>query len=124
MKYLTLEQIVSEQKKLIDKFGGSHGIRDLNLLESAYSNSLQSYGGIDLYPSLEEKVSCLSFGIAKNHPFIDGNKRIATYVLLVTMALNGIEINCTNDDLVELGLNIAQDYSKEDILLWIEKHSK
>jgi death on curing protein len=122
MKYLNIKQIIKEQEKLINKFGGSYGIRDVSLLESAYYNSLQSFGEIDLYPSIEEKITSLVFSIAKNHPFIDGNKRIATYIMLINLEINNIELECTNEELIKLGLNIAQDYTKEDILKWIINH--
>lgn len=122
MKYLSIEQIIKEQKKLIDKFGGSYGIRDMKLIESAYYSSIQSFDGIDLYSTLEEKISFLTFSLAKNHVFIDGNKRIAVHVLILNLLLNGVEIEYRQKELIELGLNIAQDYTKEDILDWINNH--
>lgn len=119
MTYLTIEQIIKEQKKLIDSFGGSQGIRDESLIESAYCSSIQSFNGKDLYPSIEEKTACLAFNLCKNHGFIDGNKRIAVHVLLINLIINGIELQYTQEDLIVLGINMAQRYTKKDILHWI-----
>lgn len=122
MKYLSIDQIIKQQEELIKRFGGSHGIRDMGLIESAYYNSIQSFDAIDLYQTIEEKIACLVFGLSKNHAFIDGNKRISVHVLILNLLLNNIDIEYTQESLIELGLNMAQEYTKNNILNWINKH--
>ena len=72
--------------------GGSHGLRDEGLLQSAVSAPFQSFSGTDAYPSLKQKAARLAFGLVKNHPFVDGNKRIGAHAMLVFLALNGVEL--------------------------------
>lgn len=124
MKYLSIDQIIKQQEELISKFGGSYGIRDIGLIESAYYNSIQSFDGIDLYPTIEEKITSIAFGLSRNHPFIDGNKRISVHVLILNLLLNDIDIEYTQEELIELGLNMAQEYTKDDILNWVNSHKQ
>ena len=86
---LTKEQVLMLHDQLIESTGGSKGIRDEGMLESALMNPYQSFGGIELYPSIQAKAAQLCFGIVKDHPMIDGNKRLGTHVMLVFLALNG-----------------------------------
>lgn len=83
MKRLTREEVILLQQQLIDRYGGSHGIRDEGLLDSALSMPFQGFGDHDFYPTITEKAVRLCFGLVQNHPFLDGNKRIGTMVLLV-----------------------------------------
>jgi death on curing protein len=123
MIYPTLDQIINDHELLIQQFGGNAGIKDMNLLESAYNNPLQTFSGIDLYPTIEEKFAVLCYGLAQNHSFHDGNKRIAVHVLIVGLYINKIKINYTQEDLIELGLNIAQGKCNKDCILdWIKIH--
>ena len=80
---LTKEQVLMLHDQLIESTGGSKGIRDEGMLESALMNPYQSFGGIELYPSIQAKAAQLCFGIVKDHPMIDGNKRLGTHVMLV-----------------------------------------
>lgn len=84
MKYPSKDQIIFLHEELILTSGGAQGIRDECLLESAINTPLQSFEGEDLYPSLIDKACRLAFGLIKNHPFIDGNKRIGTHSILFT----------------------------------------
>ena len=92
---LTKEQILLLHTQLIETTGGSDGIRDLGLLESALESPFQSYGGEELYPSIQAKAARLCYGLVKNHAMIDGNKRIGCHATLVFLALNGCEIEYT-----------------------------
>lgn len=76
MKRLTKEQVLLLHSQLIQEFGGSDGLREEGLLESALASPFQSFGGEDLYPSIQAKAAQLGYGLIKNHPFLDGNKRI------------------------------------------------
>ena len=116
-------QIKSLHSKLIQKTGGLDGIRDEGLLDSALSSPFQSFGGEELYPSIQDKAARICFGLIKNHIFVDGNKRIGIYVMLVFLQLNGISIECNDNDLVELGIGIADgSISDIEIIEWISKY--
>ena len=107
MKILTKEQILLLHSQLVKEFGGSLDIRDDSLLESAINTPFQTYGGEELYPTLLDKASRLCFGLVKNHPFVDGNKRIGTHAMLVFLAINGIDLKYTDTELIELILSVA-----------------
>ena len=122
---LSKEQIKNLHKKLIEATGGLDGIRDEGLLDSAISAPFQSFGGEELYPSVKDKAARLCFGLIKNHIFIDGNKRIGIYVMLVFLQINGIFINCGDIEIVELGIGIAEGkFDDKYIINWIENHGE
>ena len=121
---LSKEQVILLHQRLIETTGGSTGIRDEGMLESALSNPFQSFGDVELYPSIA-KAAQLCFGIVKNHPMIDGNKRLGTHVMLVFMALNGYELLYTQQELSNTILDLAAGkIGFETILQWIISHQK
>ena len=123
MKRLSKEQILMLHSQLIEEYGGSDGIRDYNLLDSALENPFQSFGGEELYPTLQAKAARLGYGLIKNHCMIDGNKRIGIHAMLVFLAINGIEIDYTQKELYETILAIADgSLEYEDLLKWILEH--
>lgn len=125
MILLNIEQIKHLHSKLIQATGGIDGIRDENLLESALAAPFQSFGGEELYPSISQKAARLCYGLIKNHIFLDGNKRIGIYVMLVFLEMNGTAVECSDEELVALGLGIAAgEFGYEDIVSWIVRHSK
>ena len=93
MIILSKEQILQLHIDLIKATGGSDGIRDEGMLDSALNSPFQSFGGKELYPSIQAKAAQLCFGLIKNHAMIDGNKRLGTHVMLVFLALNGYELS-------------------------------
>ena len=120
---LTKEQILLLHTQLIEITGGSDGIRDIGLLESALESPFQSYGGVELYPSIQAKAARLCYGLVKNHAMIDGNKRIGCHAMLVFLALNGYEMEYTQKELSDLILDVAADRKQyEDILQWLLVH--
>ena len=120
---LTKEQILLLHAQLIETTGGSDGIRDMGLLESALENPFQSYGGEELYPSIQAKAARLCYGLVKNHAMIDGNKRLGCHVMLVFLALNGYEMKYAQKELSDLILDVAADRKQyEDILHWLLVH--
>ena len=122
---LSKEQVILLHQRLIETMGGSSGIRDEGMLESALSNPFQSFGDVELYPSIQAKAAQLCFGIVKNHPMIDGNKRLGTHVMLVFMALNGYELLYTQQELSSTILDLAAGkIGFETILQWIISHQK
>ncbi len=116
-KVLLLHQLIAEQT------GGDDNIRDIDLLDSALENAFQTFDGIDLYPTKEEKAARIGFSLISNHAFVDGNKRIGMYVMLTFLEVNGIKMAPSNDDVIKAGLGVADASMKyEDLLLWIKKH--
>ena len=109
--------------KLIMKFGGREGIKEEVMLDSALSTPLQTFDSSDLYPSTIEKITRLSFEIVMNHPFIDGNKRIAAKVLDVGLFANNIILQVTNDGMIEEFLSLASGNTKyQEFLNWTKSH--
>lgn len=123
MKTITIEEVVLFHRKIIDRTGGSHGIRDLGLVESALNKALLTFDGQDLYIEIENKISVIAYALIKNHGFVDGNKRIGVAIMLLLLRLNQINISYTQDELVSLGLEVADGKLKEeDIQNWIKQH--
>ena len=123
MKKLSKKQVLMLHTQLIQQTGGSDGVRDYNLLDSALENPFQSFGGEELYPTIQAKAARLGYGLIKNHCMIDGNKRIGTHAMLVFLALNGIELKYTQTELYETILDIAAGkIGYEDLLQWVLNH--
>lgn len=108
---------------LIKATGGSEGIRDEGILDSALNNPFQSFGGEDLYPSIHEKAAQLCFGVVRNHAMLDGNKRLGAHVMLVFLALNGYELSYSQKELSDIILSLASGkVGVEGVLQWIIGH--
>lgn len=123
MKRLSKRQILTMHRALAEETGGSYGVRDEGLLDSALAQPFQTFGGKELYPSVEEKAARLAFGIAKNHPLADGNKRLAAHAALVFLAVNGIWLEYTQQELSALFLGVAGGtVSAEELSCWLEEH--
>ena len=123
MKKLTKEQILLLQQDLIEQTGGTAGLRDEGLLESALFTPFQSFDGNDMFPSLQQKAARLGFGLVQNHPFVDGNKRIGAHAMLVFLSLNGVELAYTQQELSGMILDVAAGkQSFEDMVVWIKQH--
>ncbi len=116
-KVLLLHQLIAEET------GGAVGVRDNALLESALEGIYATFGGEELYKTKEEKGARLGYSLISNHAFVDGNKRIGVYVMLTFLETNGIEILCTNEDVVEIGLGVASGkINYEGLLEWVREH--
>ena len=116
-KVLLLHQLIAQET------GGSVGVRDEGLLESALETAFSGFGGQEFYPTKEEKGARLGYNLISNHAFVDGNKRIGVYVMLTFLEVNGIRLDCTNEDVVKIGLGVADgsmDY--EALLAWVREH--
>ncbi|MCD8011405.1 MAG: type II toxin-antitoxin system death-on-curing family toxin [Lachnospiraceae bacterium] len=117
------KQILLLHTQILEETGGSDGLRDEGLLESALSAPFQSFGDTDVFPSLQQKAARLGYGIVKNHAFIDGNKRIGAHAMLVFLALNKIELDYTQEELSEIFLQVAAgEAGFEELLHWITSH--
>jgi len=123
VKKLTKEQVLLLHYELIMAYGGSDGIRDENLLESALAAPFQTFDGQSLLPTIQQKAARLGYGLIMNHPFIDGNKRTGTHVMLTVLAMNGIELEYTQKELYVTILRVASGkISFEELLSWILNH--
>ena len=123
MKCLSKRQVILLHRQLIDETGGSHGLRDEGLLESALNAPFQSFGDTSAFPSLQQKAARLCYGLVQNHPFVDGNKRIGAHVMLVFLALNGVELTYTQRELTDVILQVAAGEKRyEDLLDWLLVH--
>ena len=121
----SIDIIIAIHEELINKIGGAHGIRDLNLLDMSVNSTFQTFDSTDLYPTLIDKAAHLVYSLIKNHPFLDGNKRLGVTAMLIFLKSNGIEIDCTNEELADFGLGLADgSYDKQYAQEWIKKHVK
>ncbi|MBO7218537.1 MAG: type II toxin-antitoxin system death-on-curing family toxin [Clostridia bacterium] len=117
------DKVLLLQQLLIESTGGTAGVRDFGLLDSALASAFQTFDGVDLYPTKEEKAARLGFNLVSNHAFLDGNKRIGLLVMLSFLAINGINIKYTDDELIEIGLSLASgNMSYDNLLEWIMVH--
>ena len=105
---LNADDVLSLHEKMCKKTGGSSGIRDIGALESAIYHAYATFEGNDLYTTIEEKIARQVYGIIRNHPFLDGNKRTGLFVMLILLELNNIQLEFSQSELVMLGTGIAE----------------
>lgn len=124
VSYLSAEHIVAIHDTLIEEFGGSFGLRDGGLLESATMQPQQAFSGKDLYPTLFEKAAAYAFFISENQPFIDGNKRTAASVAGVFLDVNGHELNCPSGEVYDVMMKLAnKKLPRNQLVDWFQKNS-
>ncbi len=117
------EKVLLLHQLIVAETGGSNELRDIGLLDSALEGIFQTFGGEELYPTKEEKGARLGYTLISNHAFVDGNKRIGMYVMLTFLEVNGIHMDCTNEDVVEAGLGVASgEMGYEELLDWVKTH--
>jgi death on curing protein len=120
---LTRRQVVLLHDQMLAATGGLPGIRDENLLDSALAAPYAVFDEIEFFASIQAKAARLAYGLVANHPFNDGNKRIGVQAMLVLLHLNGINLEPTDDDLVQLGLALADgSFGAGDAQEWIATH--
>lgn len=109
-----LHQLIAEET------GGSVGVRDEGLLQSAMESAFATFDGKELYPSKEEKGARIGYNLISNHAFVDGNKRIGMHIMLTFLELNGIRLHCSDEDIVEAGLGVASgEMDYRALLDWV-----
>jgi death-on-curing protein len=122
--YLGIGAVLYLHEQLIRSFGGSLGIRDEGGLKSALARPRSTFGGQPLYPTLLEKAAALLESLCLNHPFVDGNKRVAYAAAGLFLELNGWRLRAETDDAVAFMLDVAAGKrSKEEIRIWLEQHA-
>ncbi len=121
MVYPTLDQILFIHQQVLMQTGGSAGLRDNALLESAIARPKATFGGEDLYPELTDKAAALFDSLIRNHPFVDGNKRVAVVAMVVFVRENGHRLIATEEEMENFALNAAQSvYTLTEIAEWIQ----
>jgi death-on-curing protein len=124
MRYLSLAEVLFIHESVLAQSGGRGGIRDLSALESAVSQPKTSVGGSDAYPSLHEKAAALGYSLCSNHPFIDGNKRVAHAAMETFLILNRAEIRASVDEQERLMLGVASGtVGREELASWLRANA-
>ena len=125
MNFLSAEQILFIHSRLVEETGGSHGVRDLNMLLSAIGRPQASFDNQDLYPDLFSKAAALMESLIRNHPFVDGNKRTGATAAGLFLRRNGYRLTASNADLVSVTMGIAQSQpSLEELATWLQENSQ
>lgn len=118
-------QVIMLHSQLIALWDGLDGMIDDTLLSSALSSPFQCFGGAELYPTIQEKAARLAFNLIRNQIFIEGNLSIGILIMLTFLEMNGVYINCTDQELVEIGTNIASGkMNYEKIVDWVFEHEE
>ena len=124
MRYLSAENVIQINFEVVEATGGSQGLRDTGLLESAVGRPQSTFSGKDLYTTIFRKAAALIHSLLLNYAFVDGNKRTATVVMIELLTFNGKEFEATNKEVVELAMWIeGKKPTIEQISKWIKNHS-
>lgn len=122
---LTNDKVLLLHQLLIEETGGEPNVRDINLLDSSINQIYQTFDGEELYKTKEEKAARLGYSLISNHAFVDGNKRIGMYMMLLFLEINGIKNNFTNKEIADIGFKIADSkMSYEELLKEVKTHVK
>ena len=123
MIWISAEDVILIHSRVIEGSGGLDGLRDRDGLEAAVAAPMQTFDGTELYPTDIEKIARLGFGLASNHAFVDGNKRIGAMMTQLLLKWNGYDLTLRSGELADMFIAIAAGTAKEkDLLDWISKH--
>ena len=123
MRYLTLGEVVELHRRVVAQTGGATSVRDLGALESAVAQPRMTAGGTEAYPTLAAKAAALGFSLIRNHPFVDGNKRVGHATMATFLFLNGFELQASVEDAERTILAIAKsEIDREALVQWVEGH--
>ncbi|MDZ7950131.1 type II toxin-antitoxin system death-on-curing family toxin [Nostoc sp. DedQUE09] len=121
LKFLTISQVLDIHQRQIQRFGGTSGVRDEGLLDSALAQAQATFSGELLHPTIHEQAAAYLYHLAMNHPFIDGNKRTAFAVMLTFLSLNGYTLNLSQEQAYNLVIQVVQkEISKEELSAFLE----
>jgi death-on-curing protein len=122
--FLSLDEVLSLHAEQIHLFGGSAGVRDVGLLQSAMGSVEATFGGVFLHETIYEMAAAYLYGICRNHPFLDGNKRTAVSVALTFLDMNGVEVGADEDTFYDLVIGVAEGrVSKASVTVFLEEHA-
>jgi death-on-curing protein len=122
--FLGLDEVLAIHEDRIRRYGGSFGVRDLGLLESALGSVAATFGGVFLHETMFEMAAVYLYSICRNHPFIDGNKRTALACALAFLRLNDMRIQTKEDDLYDLVIGVAKGrVSKAEVAVFFQRHA-
>ena len=125
MKYLYPKQVLYLYQQVIQRSGGTLGLRDEGLLESAVYRPQASFGGQDLYPDLFSKAAALGHSLILNHPFVDGNKRVGFEAMLLMLRLNGYDVHVPLETSFGFVVEVAKGKRTEQAIAdWLKQHSR
>jgi death-on-curing protein len=125
VEFLTIEEVLLLHARLIQRIGGSDGVRDMGMLESALARPRTTFDDPDLYPGLWHKAAALMHSLVKNHPFVDGNKRTALTATGLFLELNGHMLVASDDEAASFVLGVATGIlGPEEMLAWLKSHSQ
>lgn len=120
LRFLSVENVIELHRRTIEREGGTHGVRDYGLLESAVASPRQSFGGEYLHPDISSMAAAYLFHLVKNHPFVDGNKRAGALSLLLFLDANKPEMIPQPEDLERVTLAVAEgSMDKESLIAWL-----
>jgi death-on-curing protein len=123
IRYLTVDEVLELHRQVLQATGGGAGVRDSGALDSAVTQPQMRFGGQDLYPTLAEKAAALGFSLVRNHPFVDGNKRVGHAALETFLVLNRHELAAGVDEQEQVFLSLAAGtLSREDFTAWVQAH--
>lgn len=122
VEYLSIGQVLALHAQQVRRYGGRTGVRDRGALERALARPAATFGGEDLYPDIADKAAALTHSLALNHPFVDGNKRVAAFAAIVFVESNGHEFLATPDELVKTMLAVAEGkMAVEALAIWFRQ---
>lgn len=121
---LTKDQVIMLHERIFERYGGSCGVLNEGMLDSALEAPFQTFGGEELFPGDLDKIVRMTYGLIKNHSFRDGNKRIGALVLLTLLELNGYHVNATNAEFTDIIMGVAaSEKDEEDLMEWVKLHA-
>ncbi len=122
VEYLAVGQVLALHAQQLQRYGGATGLRDRGALESALARPAATFDGEDLYPDIADKAAALMHSLALNHPFVDGNKRIAAFAAIVFVESNGHEFLAVPDELFETTMSVAEGkMAVEALTIWFRQ---
>jgi death-on-curing protein len=125
IRFLGLDEVLAIHRDQIERYGGREGVRDLGLLESAVAAPEASFDGAYLHGTLPEMAAAYLYHLAQNHPFADGNKRVGAASMFLFLYMNELELDCTEDELVQLTLGVASSkVTKAEIAVFLGAHMR
>ena len=124
IRYLSVKQLGALHRIQIEFYQGGEGLRDPGALEAAAARPAMTFDGEDLYPEMPQKAAALMHSIVKNHPFVDGNKRVGAHAGIVFLRVNNWDLDCDSDELERVTMSLAAgQMDVESLTVWFRQRS-